>query len=651
MKNFVWLMLLGTSFAVSGPNDRQITDSKSVTAQQNANAKPVQVEDLFLTRLIYDAAWSPDGKEIELSTTLTGRANLWKVAANGSWPIQLAQSDDRQQEGQWSPDSKWIAFTQDKGGNELWDIYLISSNGAQLTNLTNTPDVREESPRWSRDGKWLGCVVKPKEAPSYNVAVLELATRQLRQLTHEEDPQYTWSVVDWSRDGKTLYANRGDLVGTDTDIYAIDVVSGKASNLTPHTGKSSHAGSSVSPNGRQILLASNEKGGFENVALLDVASKKITWVTDTQWEASPGEFSPDSVHFTYDINQDGRREVYLGDLHGQSRKLSMPEGINAFYGPQHFSPDGKSIMIAHAGSNTPADLWIYDTSTDQARQLTHSALASLNPQNLPQSQIVHYKSFDGKIISAFLYLPFNLKRDGSNPGVLYPHGGPTGQSQDSFNRTINALVSRGYIVIAPNPRGSSGYGIDFQKANYQDLGNGDLKDDMAAVQFVLDTGYADPKKVGVIGGSYGGYTTLMAVGKYPQTFAVAVDLFGPLDWFTMMKNSDPLLRQYIVSLLGDPEKNRKVYEDTSPITYIANIKAPLLVLQGENDPRVPKEETDQVVDMLKKRGNIVDVHYYPAEGHGFAKRENQIDSIKRTLDWFQKYLPTGAGAERASSGR
>ena len=235
--------------------------------------------------------------------------------------------------------------------------------------------------------------------------------------------------------------------------------------------------------------------------------------------------------------------------------------------------------------------------------------------------------------------------------MLYPHGGPTGQSQDSFNRTINALVSRGYIVIAPNPRGSSGYGIDFQKANYQDLGNGDLKDDMAAVQFVLDTGYADPKKVGVIGGSYGGYTTLMAVGKYPQTFAVAVDLFGPLDWFTMMKNSDPLLRQYIVSLLGDPEKNRKVYEDTSPITYIANIKAPLLVLQGENDPRVPKEETDQVVDMLKKRGNVVDVHYYPAEGHGFAKRENQIDSIKRTLDWFQKYLPTGAGAERVSSGR
>jgi len=651
MRQLVCLLLLGTTFAVSGPNDRQITDPKSVTSQQNPNAKALPVEDLFFTRLIYDAAWSPDGKEIELSTTLTGRANLWKVGVQGSWPVQISQSDERQQEAQWSPDGKWIAFAQDKGGNELWDIYLISSNGSQVANLTNTPDVREQSPRWSRDGKWIACIIKLKEAPSYNVAVLDVMTRQLRQLTRENDPQYTWSLVDWSPDGKTLYANRGDLVRTNSDVYAIDIISGNAKNLTVHSGKSSRNGSSVSRDGRDILLASNEKGGFENIALLDVASRKVTWVTDTQWEATPGEFSPDGSHFSYDINLDGRTDVYLGDRNGQSRKLRMPEGINAFYGPQHFSPDGKSLMLGHAGSNTPTDLWIYDIATNQARQLTHSALASLTPENFPQSQIVHYKSFDGKTISAFLYMPFNLKRDGSNAMVLYPHGGPTGQTEDGFNRTINALVSGGYIVIAPNPRGSSGYGIEFQRANYQDLGNGDLKDDMAAVQFVLDTGYADPKKIGVTGGSYGGYTTLMAVGKYPETFAVAVDLFGPLDWFSMMKNSDPLLQQYIVSLLGDPEKNRSIYEDTSPSKYIGNIKAPLLVLQGDNDPRVPKEETDQVVDMLKKRGNVVDVHYYPAEGHGFAKRENQIDAIKRTLDWFEKYLPTRSAVQNTSGGR
>ena len=232
MRQLVCLLLLGTTFAVSGPNDRQITDPKSVTSQQNPNAKALPVEDLFFTRLIYDAAWSPDGKEIELSTTLTGRANLWKVGVQGSWPVQISQSDERQQEAQWSPDGKWIAFAQDKGGNELWDIYLISSNGSQVANLTNTPDVREQSPRWSRDGKWIACIIKLKEAPSYNVAVLDVMTRQLRQLTRENDPQYTWSLVDWSPDGKTLYANRGDLVRTNSDVYAIDIISGNAKNLT-----------------------------------------------------------------------------------------------------------------------------------------------------------------------------------------------------------------------------------------------------------------------------------------------------------------------------------------------------------------------------------------------------------------------------------
>jgi dipeptidyl aminopeptidase/acylaminoacyl peptidase len=637
-------------FAVSGPSDRQITDPNSVTAAQNPNAKPIPVEDLFFGRIISDAAWSADGNDIVLSTNLTGRLNLWKVSAQGGWPTQLVQSDDRQEGSQWSPDGKWIAYTQDKGGNELWDIYLISSSGSQLTNLTNTADVREESPRWSADGRSIACMIKPKTAPSYDIAVLDVATHQTHQLTHENDPQYTWSLVDWSPDGKTVYANRGDLIGTNADIYALDVSSDAATNLTLHTGKSSHIGSSVSRDGRTVLLSSNEKGGYENVALLDTATRKMTWVTDTQWEAGPGEFSPDSSHFTYTLNQDGRSDVYLVERQTlQSRKLNLPEGLNTFYGPQQFSPDGKRILLSHSGSNTPSDAWIYDTSSNQPTQLTHSALASLTPENFPGSQIVHYKSFDGQIISAFLYIPFNLKRDHSNPVVLYPHGGPTGQSVDSFNRTINALVSRGYIVIAPNPRGSTGYGMAFEKGNYQDLGNGDLKDDMAGIQFVLDTGYADSKKVGVTGGSYGGYTTLMAVGRYPQTFAVAVDLFGPLDWYSMMKNSDPLLQQYIVTLLGDPDKNRQVYENTSPSKYVANIKAPLLVLQGENDPRVPKEETDQVVDMLKKRGNVVDVHYYPAEGHGFAKRENQIDAIKRTIDWFEKYLPSDS-AKRQSSG-
>jgi dipeptidyl aminopeptidase/acylaminoacyl peptidase len=271
-------------------------------------------------------------------------------------------------------------------------------------------------------------------------------------------------------------------------------------------------------------------------------------------------------------------------------------------------------------------------------QLTHTAIASLNAAAMPQSQIVHYKSFDGKIISALMWVPYNLRRDASSPAVVIPHGGPTWQIIDFWNPSVTAFVSRGYICIAPNVRGSTGYGMDFQRANYKDLGGGDLQDEVYAAKFLQATGYVNPRKIGITGASYGGFMTLMAIGKTPDIWAAAVDQFGVIDWKTMLQRSDPELQEHIKALLGDPAKDKKIYDASSPITYIHNAKAPLLVLQGDNDPRVPKEEAVQVVDLLKKDGKIVEAQYYANEGHGLEKRENQIDSVRRMADWFDKYL-------------
>jgi dipeptidyl aminopeptidase/acylaminoacyl peptidase len=630
---------------MSGPNQRQATDPKSVTAPTApGEVKPVALEDLYTTRLIGDAVVSPNGAEVALTTNLSGRTNLWKMSLNGSWPVQLIQSDDRQNSPLWSPDSRWIAYSQDKGGNELYDIYIISADGGTPINLTRTPEIREQHPVWSHDGKLIACEYKTKDGYSYELAVIDVASRQLRKLTNEKDPQRNWNVIGFSPDNKTLYANRGTIGGDDGDIYAVDVATGAAKNLTPHQGKQLNQGADVSADGNFILESSNQKGGFQNLALLDVRAQKVNWVTDTQWEVGPGCFSPDGSHFTYVVNADGRADLFLGDSKTlKSVKLDLAPGLNTpASNLQEFTPDGRSVLVGHEAMNTPGDLWLYDLQSRRARQLTHTAVASLTPQSLPPAQLIHYRSFDGKMISAFLRLPFNAKRDGSNAAVITPHGGPTGQVTDAWNRNANALVTHGFIVLLPNPRGSSGYGMDFQLANVKDLGGGDLQDEMYGLKFLIDSGYVDPKKVGVEGGSYGGYMTLMLAAKQPQTFAAAVDLFGPLDWYTMLKNSDPVLQQYIQALLGDPEKDRKVYEQTSPITYVRNIQAPLLILQGVNDPRVPKEETDQLVELLKKQGKTVDVVYYPDEGHGFDKVEHQIDSARRTVEWLEKYLKPAA---------
>lgn len=634
------LFISGLLFAqVKSPADRPITDPKSLNSGVNSKTGPIAIDELFYTRTVAGPAWSPDGKEIVFTTNLTGRANLWKVSANGGWPIQLSQSDDREVAAAWSPDGKWIVYQQDFGGAEYYDLFAIPAGGGESINLTRTQDITETGALWSPNGSSIAFGQKLKVSSVYDIAVMDWQSRKTKVLTHEQTSDHSWVAVAWSPDGRSLQAERQNRAGTDGSIYRIEVATGKAEELTPHKGDILYVATAISPDGKTALVSSNEKHGVSNVGLLDIATHKFTWVTDLEWDVDPGEFSPKGDLFTYMVNEDGRTSLYLVERSSlRASRIDFPKGISQFAGRTAFSPSGESLLISHQDSQRPSDFWIYDIRGRKSRQLTFSALAGLDPERIPPSQLVHYRSFDGKTISAFVWLPANLKRDGSNPGVVLPHGGPTGQTVDGFNRTVAALASRGYVCIAANVRGSTGYGIEFQEANHMDIGGGDLQDEVYAARFLTATGYVDPKRIGITGGSYGGYMTLMALGKTPELWAAGVEEYGIINWFTMLQHEDPSLQAYQRTLIGDPVKDKKVYEDDSPITFIRKAKAPLLVLQGDNDIRVPKEEAVQVVDILEKAGTVVAAHYYPNEGHGFAKRENQIDAIQRTIDWFDRYL-------------
>jgi dipeptidyl aminopeptidase/acylaminoacyl peptidase len=458
-----------------------------------------------------------------------------------------------------------------------------------------------------------------------------------RQLTHESDPKASWSANVWSPDGRFLYATRS--VGIDdSDIFRIDVATGASRQLLTHPGKQLISVSDVSRDGRTLLVTSNAKGGYENVALLDIATKKLRWLTDTQWSAEGVTFTPDGGSAVVVLNADGRVSTRFIDLKTlQPSERGVPPGLNTPAAlPTPFLPDG-SMLLAHEDSSHPEEL--YRLAPDNTlTQITHNANETLQHIALPSSQLVTYRSFDGRLISAFVWVPFNLKREGNAAAVVMPHGGPTGQTIDSFNGRAELLASRGFVVIAPNVRGSTGYGMDFQNANVKDLGGGDLKDEIAGVDFLKATGFIDPKRVGIWGGSYGGYMTLMAIGKTPGVWSAAVDEYGILNWLSMLQHEDPRLQEYEKSLLGDPVKDLAVYQASSPLRYIRSETAPLLVLQGDNDIRVPREEAQQVVGILKAEGRTVDAVYYPEEGHGFVKREHQRDELTRSVAWLQKYL-------------
>jgi dipeptidyl aminopeptidase/acylaminoacyl peptidase len=617
---------------------RPVTNPRTLVSAANPAVKPVPIDDLGYSRGLLSSAWSADGKQLFLSTNLTGRYNIWRTDAVGSWPVQLTQGEDRQSGLAVSPDGKTLYFEQDKGGDEEYDLYAVPTAGGAVTDLTNTPDVRESGMLVSPDGERIAFSVKAKTQGQTNLGLIDLATGPVKTLTAESDPQWNWEAVAWIDGGRELIANRSFTDQTAAEVWRIDVATARATRLLGKP-KTVYAAADAAADGNTLAVTTNDRTGQAHAGVYSVASTKWRWLKPTPWEQNADAISPDGRSMMVHTGIDGRTTLAVVDLATMTeRPLPLPPGVNAVANGKPFTPDSKRLLVSETGAASPGMPVIVDLSSGNVSAPFQLAMASLDAKTLPTSNVVTYRSFDGTLVSAIVTVPFNLSRDGSNPAIVMPHGGPTGQSMDGFSKTATALASRGYLVIQPNPRGSTGYGQAFQTANFQDLGGGDLKDELAAKDFLVATGYVDAKRVGITGGSYGGFMTLMAIGRAPDAFAAAVQEYGIIDWRTMWAHEDAGLQSYQKSLLGDPASFPKVYDATSPLTYINAAKAPLLSLQGENDIRVPRGQAQQVTDALKAKGNVAEVVYYPSEGHGFAKRENQVDALKRTIRWFDTYL-------------
>lgn len=659
---FAIVMFMSTvvaeTIAQTLPTPQAITDPKQISSKPNAQVEPrsLTIEKLYMTRQVGRATWSPDGKSIAFISNISGRNNLWVVPAEGGWPVQLTVSDQRQTAPAWSPDGKWIAYQSDYDGDEQWDIFLVSPKTGKVVNLTQTREIAELNPTWSPDGRYLAYEVKPKTLAAYEIDVYDTIMREAKHIT-SGTPQDKRNVNPiWSKVGNYIVYTQEQAKGTDSNIFIADVKTGRSTLLTPHEGEQLYFANDIDPglwkDGGQILITSNAENGYDNVGLLQFSDKgasisgvlhpgPIKWLTGEKWEIRGGEFSPDGKRLTFSADVDGNEDIYLHDLPtGRSTALAIPKGVNIPSGGQSaFTADGSRLLYHHDGPTAPGDLWVYDFATGKSQQVTHSLVAGVRSEDMVEPYLVHFPSRDGKwTISAFLYVPFNMARNGQNAAIVYIHGGPTAQTINSFNRFIQFAANQGYMVLAPNYRGSTGYGKEFQHANLFDMGGGDLQDVLAGVDWIKQTGHLDPKKIAVMGGSYGGYLSMMAVTKAPNVWAAGVPIVPFVNWFTEIEHEDPVLQQSDLATMGDLVKNKALYEDRSPINFIDQIKAPLLLLAGGHDPRCPKEETEQVADAVKKRGGTIEYKIYDNEGHGFARVENQIDAYKRVADFLLAHV-------------
>jgi len=475
---------------------------------------------------------------------------------------------------------------------------------------------------------------------------MDIADGSIRQLTSAQVSSYN---PIWSPDGRKIAVTRTD-TDSDADIIVIEVETGEETNLTPHEGEQAWTAVDWSPDGAHLLVRSDTcegYAGYNNVAVLDLKTRGVRWLTESIWSSTPGEWADDGSHISWISNKEGNAEIFIHDLHTrETRSLAIQKGINA--GPD-FSLDGARLAFIYTGPTQPADIWTYELETGALKQITYSMLGGVRPEDLVEPYLVHYPTTGaekfpemlGGTVPAFLYVPHNLEPDCSTPAIVWIHGGPTGMNRNRFSVYLQYFANNGYVVLAPNPRGSSGYGKEFEDLNNKDWAGGDLADLVAGAEFLKTIEYVDPEKIAAAGGSYGGYMTLACVTKTPEVWAAGVDIVGPSNLFTLFENTRKDFQEYFKREMGMPgqsEATDALFRDRSPLFFADHIRAPLLIQQGENDPRVPLSEAEQMVDSIRDRGGVVQYTVFPNEGHGFMRRESRIKSMEEMVEFLDRVL-------------
>ncbi len=602
---------------------------------RRADFGPVDLHRLAHVRNTGRLRWSADGRSIYFESDISGRLNIWMVPAQGGWPIQMTFADDATYVEDPSPDGKWLLYTQDTGGNEKPNIFRMPAVGGPPTQLTHTENVSYWSIHWTPDSRYITFVAELEKPGQYQAYRMDADGHNV-ELLAPATPEGLVADAKLSPDGRYLALVRTHDFQHD-GIAILDTVSGKERWLIPIPKEGFAHFIDWDPSGRFLLIVSNlTQNGMSAPGLLDIQTGHVQWLSSSAWDTTPFSWSSDGRYISYAENVAGEHQLYLYDVK-ERKSVQLPLAGGWVWGTR-FSPDNTRLAVHYTSADQPSDIWVVPLDTLEAGQRTYSFVAGLTPENFVRPYVVTYPSFDGTTIAALLYLPPNLKRDGSNKAIVYIHGGPAWQSVNRWVREISYLVTRGYIIIAPNYRGSTGFGRAFEEANRGDLGGGDLKDVVAAVDYLKETGYVDSEHIAVMGGSYGGYLTMMAITKYPDLWAAAVAIVPFVNWFTEYENEDEVLKAYDRMMMGDPQENADLWRDRSPIFFIDRVKAPLLLLAGENDIRCPAEETKQVVDALQRRGIPVEAKIYPHEGHRFQRREHQLDALRRIGDFLARYL-------------
>lgn len=589
------------------------------------------IKDFLEVKSAGGSSFSPDGTRVAYLSNATGTSQVFLVPTEGGEPEQLTDFQDSVSFVRFSPTEDVLIFGKAEGGNEQTQFYLLNLSTREITDITAKPEVRHDFGAWSPDGKNICFASNERNGKDFDVYVMDIATLEKRCVFDEGG----WCAAEGFSPRCTYVVARKKYSNANTDLYLCNLETGDVDHITPHDGNVFYAGTLWLPDESSFFLIQDQDREFTGLARYSLVERKFQHVLTPDWDVESATIDRNGKNIAITINEDGYKRMEIYDTETfKARSYHLPVG--SMY-QTRFSESGLHIVFSLGNPRRTSDVWILTLEAGESRQLTYSH-QGVPPEAMVEPESIRFMSFDGLSVPAFVYRPKKIKQGTKVPVVINIHGGPEGQYQPMYQPVMQYLVHNGYAVIAPNVRGSSGYGKSYMALDDVEKRLDSVKDIVALRDHLAGMPDMDIAKIALYGGSYGGFMVLACMAFYPQLWAAGVDIVGIVNFVTFLENTATYRRALREAEYGSLENDRELLEKISPIHSIEKIEAPLLLIHGANDPRVPLSEAEQVVARLKEVGRHVELLVYPDEGHGIVKLQNKLNAYPKAVEFLNNAL-------------
>ena len=631
MKNLSLFLLLGLA-ACQSPAPKEVPT--------------YDIQDLFDTISISGGYFSSSEDQLIYSSNESGIYNIYEVDIASGSTAQLTSSDQESLfVSSYVPNSSDFIYSADQGGNEINHLYL-QKRGGETIDLTPGENEKSIFYQWSQDNTALYYLSNKRDSRYFDLYKMRIDTWE-PTLVYENTENL--SIADISNNEQFLLLSQS-VTTSENKFYFVDLMGGKTVEISTSPGSYSSAGFSNDNSSFYYITDVDKEFSYLKKYILDTGTDAVVYETD--WDVMYSYLSKNETYRIIGINEDGKNVIRVFDTQ-TNEAVSLPDFDGGDITSISFSEQENKIRVSVGSSKIPNDLFVYNLEDQSVRKLTNSLNPAVDASHLVEAEVIRYPSFDGLDIPAIYYKPLTASSQNKVPALVWVHGGPGGQSRANFNPLIQYLTNNGYAVLAVNNRGSSGYGKTFYKMDDKNHGEKDLQDCVWGKKWLQEQADIDPEKIGIIGGSYGGYMTMAAMAFTPDEFKVGVNIFGVTNWIRTLKSIPSFWeasRKALYDELGDPYSSDSIrLKKISPLFHADQVKNPVMVLQGANDPRVLQIESDEIVAELEKNNIPVNYVVFEDEGHGFRKKENQIEGykqIKEFLDFYLKSPPLNVSPER-----